>query len=116
MSWEIILVDDGSEDNTWMEIMSLYKSDMRVKGVRLSRNFGHQYALFAGLSQTTGEAVITMDADLQHSPQLIPILVGEWRKGNKIVHTIRSDPKDLPFLKKVTSKLFYKIFSFLSGV
>jgi dolichol-phosphate mannosyltransferase len=116
MTWEIILVDDGSEDGTWMEITSLYKSDKRVRGIRLSRNFGHQYALFAGLSQATGEAVITMDADLQHSPQTIPVLVDEWMKGNKIVHTVRSDPKDLPFLKRITSRFFYRIFSFLSGV
>jgi len=116
MSWEIILVDDGSRDNTWMEIVSLCKSDTRIKGIRLSRNFGHQYALFAGLSQAMGEAVITMDADLQHSPQVVPTLVDEWQKGNKIVHTVRLDSRDLPFLKKVTSKLFYRIFSFLSGV
>lgn len=116
MSWEIILVDDGSQDNTWTEIMSLCKTDTGIRGVRLSRNFGHQYALFAGLSQARGEAVITMDADLQHTPQTIPLLVDEWQKGNKIVHTVRLDPKNLSFLKKVTSKLFYKIFSFLSGV
>lgn len=116
MSWEIIFVDDGSEDKTWEEIISIYTTDMRVKGIRLSRNFGHQYALLAGLSQAMGEAVITMDADLQHPPKVIPMLVGEWHKGKKIVHTIRLDPKDLPFLKKFTSKLFYKVFAFLSGV
>lgn len=116
MSWEIVFVDDGSEDNTWGEIVSLCGADIRVKGVRLSRNFGHQNALLAGLVRAKGQAVISMDADLQHSPQIIPILVDEWRKGNKIVHTVRLDPEDLPFLKKLTSQLFYKIFSFLSGV
>lgn len=109
-------MDDGSQDKTWIEIMSLCKTDTGVRGIRLSRNFGHQYALFAGLSQAKGEAVITMDADLQHPPQVIPLLVDEWEKGNKIVHTVRLDPKDLSFLKKVTSKLFYRTFSFLSGV
>jgi dolichol-phosphate mannosyltransferase len=116
MYWEVIFVDDGSADNTWREIVSLCEADIRVKGVRLSRNFGHQNALLAGLVRARGQAVISMDADLQHSPQIIPILVDEWRKGSKIVHTVRLDPEDLPFLKKLTSRLFYKIFSFLSGV
>ncbi|MFQ5904823.1 MAG: glycosyltransferase family 2 protein, partial [Candidatus Binatia bacterium] len=94
MSWEIILVDDGSTDNSWEEIVSLYEEDQRVKGIRLSRNFGHQYALLAGLYQAEGEAIVTMDADLQHPPEIIPILVDRWRKGAKIVHTIRTDPED----------------------
>jgi len=116
MSWEVFFVDDGSVDNTWGEIVSLCETDLRVKGVRLSRNFGHQNALLAGLAKAKGQAVISMDADLQHSPQVIPILVKEWQKGNKIVHTVRLDPDGLPFLKRLTSQLFYKIFSFLSGV
>jgi len=116
MSWEIIFSDDGSTDRTWEEIVSLNKSEQNVKGIRLSRNFGHQYALFAGLSQAEGEIVITMDADLQHSPGVIPKLIEEWRKGNKIVNTIRLDSERTSLFKKVSSKLFYKIFSFLSGV
>lgn len=116
MSWEIIFSDDGSTDNTWKEIESLHKEDKRVKGIRLSRNFGHQYALFAGLSNVSGEAVISIDADLQHPPQLIPKLIEEWQKGNKIVHTIRLDPDNISIFKRATSKMFYKIFSFLSGV
>jgi dolichol-phosphate mannosyltransferase len=116
MSWEIIFSDDGSTDRTWQEVVALYRNDARVKGVRLSKNFGHQYALFAGLSQSTGDAVITMDADLQHPPDIIPKLVDEWRKGNKIVHTIRLDPENISLVKKSASKLFYKIFSLLSGV
>ena len=113
---EIIFSDDGSSDGTWREIKSLNQQDGRVKAVRLSRNFGHQYALLAGLSRAAGDAVVTMDADLQHPPWLSPKLVEEWRRGNKIVHTIRLDPASLPFSKRVTSKLFYKIFSVLSGV
>lgn len=82
MPWEIIFSDDGSTDRTWDEITSLHKEDDRVKGVRLSRNFGHQHALLAGLFHATGEAIITMDSDLQHPPEVIPKLVAEWRKGN----------------------------------
>jgi len=116
MTWEIIFVDDGSKDRTWLEVTSLHGSDDRVLGIRLSRNFGHQYALFSGLCRATGEAVITMDADLQHPPQTIPRLVEEWKKGNKVVNTIRRDPSDFSVMKKFTAKVYYKIFSLLSGV
>jgi dolichol-phosphate mannosyltransferase len=113
---EIIFADDGSTDGTWQAVQSLNRQDNRVKGIRLSRNFGHQYALLAGLSRAAGDAVVTMDADLQHPPRVIPELVREWRRGSKIVHTVRLDPKTLPYFKRVSSKVFYKIFSLLSGV
>ena len=114
--WELIIVDDGSTDDTWGEICVLSQQDAAVKGLRLSRNFGHQYAIFAGLSKAAGRAVITMDADLQHPPALIPQLLEYWRAGSKIVHTVRVDHQNTPKLKKITSRLFYKVFSFLSGV
>ncbi|MDZ7343956.1 MAG: glycosyltransferase family 2 protein [candidate division KSB1 bacterium] len=116
LTYEIIFVDDGSADATWQEIAALHLHDSRVKGLRLSRNFGHQYALFAGLSASRGQAVVTMDADLQHPPAVIPELLKEWRKGMKIVHTIRNDHETISWGKKLTSKIFYKLFSFLSGV
>jgi len=116
MPWEIIFSDDGSKDETWEEISCLHEKESRVKGIRLSRNFGHQYALLAGLFHSSGEVVISMDADLQHPPNIIPKLIAEWRKGNKIVHTIRVDPKGISYFKKITSKLFYKTWAYLSGV
>jgi glycosyltransferase involved in cell wall biosynthesis len=116
LCWELIIVDDGSTDGTWREISQLHQRDPRVKGLRLSRNFGHQYALFAGLSSAMGTGVITMDADLQHPPAVIVQLLEQWRKGSWIVHTVRIDHEDIPRLKKITSRIFYKIFSFLSGV
>lgn len=116
LSWEIIFSDDGSRDKTWQAIESLHQRDSRVKGIRLSRNFGHQYALFAGLAQAKGAGVISMDADLQHPPEVIPELVAEWQKGNRIVYTIRLDQENISFFKKTTSRFFYKILSFLSGV
>ena len=116
LSWELIIVDDGSTDGTWAEVGRLHRKDPRVRGLRLSRNFGHQYALFAGLSQASGRAVVMMDADLQHPPAVIPQLLNEWQKGAKIVHTIRLDPPTLSWVKRVTSSLFYRVFSFLSGV
>jgi dolichol-phosphate mannosyltransferase len=116
LTWEILFVDDGSTDDTWKDIESLYKDDPRVHGIRLSRNFGHQNALIAGLSYAGGRAVISMDADLQHPPDVIPLLVDEWRKGYKIVKTVRRDPENISAFKRWTSRLYYRLFSYLSGV
>ncbi len=116
MSWEIVFVDDGSTDDTWNDIKSLHNEDPRVRGIRLSRNFGHQHALIAGLSNAVGDAVISMDADLQHPPEVVPLLVDEWCKGNKIVKTVRVDGENISVFKKLTSKLYYRLFSYLSGV
>jgi len=115
-TWEIIFSDDGSDDKTWENIRTLRKRDTRVKAVRLSKNFGHQYALLAGLSHAEGDAIISMDGDMQHPPEMIPELVEEWRKGNKVVKTIRTNPDDYSVFKKITSRLFYRVFSYLSGV
>jgi dolichol-phosphate mannosyltransferase len=116
MEWEIIFSDDGSSDGTWPGLIALNQSDARVKGLRLSRNFGHQYALFAGLSRARGDAVISMDGDLQHPPELIPELVARWQAGDQVVNTIRQDEQRGHWLKKFTSRLFYRVFSYLSGV
>jgi len=115
-SFEFVFVDDGSTDQSWEIIKSLSKNDNRIRGIRFSRNFGHQYALYAGLMNSRGDAVVTMDADLQHPPSVIPQLLDEWHKGSNIVNTLRIDQKKISFMKKNTSWLFYKIFSFLSGV
>ncbi|MDD5759373.1 MAG: glycosyltransferase family 2 protein [Desulfobulbaceae bacterium] len=115
-SWEVIFVDDGSDDDTWQIIVSLSKGIPGVQGVRLSKNFGHQYALLAGLSRAKGQAVITMDADLQHPVDVLPKLIDAWKNGYKIVQTIRQEPQDFSFFKKVSSKLFYRVFSYCSGV
>ena len=113
---EIIFVDDGSSDLTWERILSLHRMDQNVKALRLSRNFGHQYALLAGLARAAGDAVISMDADLQHPPEVIPIMVSEWQKGNKIVNTVRKDPEDFSLAKRVATRVFYRGFSYLCGV
>jgi dolichol-phosphate mannosyltransferase len=115
-SWELVFVDDGSTDETWKEIRSLHQQDGRIHGVRLSRNFGHQDALVAGMTHARGDAVITMDADLQHPPHLVPLLIAEWRKGSKIVKTVRREAPDLSAFKRMTSRLYYRLFSYLSGV
>lgn len=116
LSWEVIIVDDGSRDATWQEISALHERDGRIKGLRLSRNFGHQYALFAGFHAADGRAVVTMDADLQHPPDVIPRLIEKWEEGHRIVNTVREDPEDFTFAKRWSAKAFYALLSFLSGV
>jgi len=114
--YELILIDDGSSDNTWSAIEAASQSSNVVRGIRLSRNFGHQNALLAGLSEARGEAIISMDGDLQHPPSSLPALIELWRKGNKIVSTKRTQTEHLGVFKTKTSEWFYKIFSWLSGV
>lgn len=116
MEWEVIFCDDGSDDPTWAVIASLYEKDRRIRGIRFSRNFGHQYALFAGMQHASGRAVITMDGDLQHPPALVPEMVNRWRAGDRIVHTVRIANETQGAFKRVSSDLFYRLFSFLSGV
>jgi dolichol-phosphate mannosyltransferase len=107
--FEIIFVDDGSDDGTYVAIQKLRQQDHRIKAISFSRNFGHQAALTAGLQYAAGDAVITMDGDLQHPPSLIPTLIEKWQEGNQIVFTIRESTADESFFKKLTSKLFYRI-------
>jgi len=113
---EIIFVDDGSEDNTWTLLNQLRLQDNRIKLICLSRNFGHQAALLAGIENAKGQCVITMDGDLEHPPELIPVLVKKWRQGAKIVNTRRRSSAKLSVGKKFTSSFFYKVFRFLSGL
>ena len=116
VEWEVIFCDDGSDDASWNKIDILHKNDKRIKGIRFSRNFGHQYALFAGMQHASGKAVITMDGDLQHPPALLPDMLERWRAGDKIVHTVRVYSEKQGVLRRVSSDIFYRLFSFLSGV
>ncbi len=115
-SREIIVVDDGSRDGTWEVILSLARSHADVRGVRLSRNFGHQGALLAGLTEAAGDAIVMLDADGQHPPALVPELVRRWRSGARVVQTLRRDPPHLPLFKRFTSRAYYRVFSRLTGV
>lgn len=114
--YEILIINDGSSDETASVLKALSESFRCVRYINFSRNFGHQAALRAGLTHAKGACVIAMDADLQHPPEVIPQLVEKWRLGYKIVRTRRNDTKATPFFKKVTSRLFYRLISFLSGV
>lgn len=114
--FEIVLVDDGSSDGTWLRIVEQSKLHPVLRGARLARNFGHQAALLAGLSEARGKAVVSMDGDLQHPSELIPELYARWREGYKVVNTVRSDAEDTSFFKRTTSRWFYGVFSRLTGV
>ncbi|MDD4957427.1 MAG: glycosyltransferase family 2 protein [Candidatus Omnitrophica bacterium] len=111
---EFVLVDDGSKDSTWEKLATFALSDKRVSAVRLSRNFGHQQALTCGYDLARGDVVISMDADLQDPPEVVDLLVEEWKKGADIVFTVRERRHGEGLLKKLTARWFYKIFTFVS--
>lgn len=116
LEFEVVLVDDGSRDRTWGKIEAWATRDRRIRGLQLSRNFGQQAALLAGLHAADGDHFLMLDGDGQHPPALIPELVAKSREGFEIVHTCREEDRDLPWLKRVTSRWFYKVFSWFSDV
>lgn len=106
--FEILFVNDGSKDNTLNIIKDLRKKDSRVSYVNLSRNFGKEIAMIAGLDYAKGDAVIIIDADLQDPPELIPQMIEYWEKGYDDVYAKRRSRKGESWLKKFTSKMYYK--------
>ncbi|MBV5312390.1 MAG: glycosyltransferase family 2 protein [Prolixibacteraceae bacterium] len=114
--YEIIYVNDGSRDNTYQVILSLAKENPAIKYISFSRNFGHQNALKAGYDFATGDCAISLDADLQHPPAVIPELIAKWEEGFEIVNTIRDDHESISFQKKISSRIFYQIMRKLSDV
>ena len=106
--WEYIFVDDGSRDRTLEILRDLAGRSDRVRYISFSRNFGHEAALTAGLDHAAGDAVITLDGDLQHPPELIPRLLEEWRAGSQIVYARRESAEHLPALKAFLSRWFYR--------
>jgi dolichol-phosphate mannosyltransferase len=113
-AFEVILVDDGSDDSTWKHIEQQHGQDVRIRGLRLARNFGHQNALFAGLRMAAGAAVISLDGDLQHPPELIGQMVERWRQGYYVVAMRRTYPESESWFKRLSSRAFYSVFSYLA--
>lgn len=115
-NYDITFIDDGSNDGTVDALKEQTQLKSNVFFIVLSRNFGHQNALKAGLDNSNGDAVISMDGDLQHPPSLIPELIKHWEAGNDIVYTIRKDHHEIPMMKRKTSNLFYNLMNRLSDI
>jgi len=113
---EIIFVDDGSTDDTAQCVRRLRVSDPAVRLVRFVRNFGHQAALFAGLEAARGAAVITLDCDLQHPPELLPGMLEAWRSGALVVQPVRLRTSGVGWFKRFSSGIFYRFINLLSEV
>lgn len=113
---ELIFVDDGSKDGTAIILERLSQLDKRIRTIILARNFGHQIALTCGLEHADGDAVITMDGDLQHPPEMLPILLSKWEEGFEIVQTIRVDTEGVSWFKKFSSGMFYKVMNYMSNI
>lgn len=111
--YEIILVEDGCPDNSWITIEEICKNNSKVKGIKLSRNFGQHYAITCGLNAAKGDWIVVMDCDLQDQPEEIPNLLNKANEGYDIVFAQRENRQDT-FLKKLSSTLFYKVFSYLT--
>ena len=115
-SWELVFVDDGSTDGSLQAIKDLAKQDNKVYYVELSRNFGHQYALKAGLDVSDGDCVISMDCDLQHPPEVVLKLIKKWEEGYDVVYTRRNPNRNLSWIKRKTSSLFYSLMDKISDL
>ncbi len=112
--YEIIFIDDGSNDKTAEEIKKYAAKNQNIKLISFTRNFGHQMALTAGYMFAQGDCVISLDADLQDPPEIIPQMIKKWQKGAKIVYAKREKREGEGFFKKNTASFFYKIINFLS--
>ncbi len=108
-TWELVLVDDGSTDNSAEMIREYSRKDARVRPVIFARNFGHQLAVTAGLDYSRGQAVIIIDADLQDPPEVILEMLDKWKQGNEVVYGVRTDREGETWFKLLTAKIFYRL-------
>jgi glycosyltransferase involved in cell wall biosynthesis len=116
VNFEFVCVDDGSRDDTLVHLIAAGRLDARFVVIELSRNFGKEAALTAGIDAATGDAIVPIDADLQDPPTLIPKLIEEWRKGAEVVLARRIDRSSDSFLKRKTAEAFYRVHNKLSSV
>ncbi len=115
-NFEIIYVNDGSRDNSFLELVKLSKEDSRVKYINFSRNFGHQIAVTAGLDLSKGDAVVIIDGDLQDPPEVIPEMYAKHKEGFEVVYGQRLKRKGESFFKKISAKYFYRILKKITSV
>lgn len=116
LDYELILVDDGSKDETWNIITKLKEEYKNIKGIKFSRNFGKEAALLAGVTKASGDAVITMDSDLQHPPKYIKDMILKWQDGYKIVECVKNKRNKESLIYKLCAAIFYKTMQRLTGV
>lgn len=115
-TYEILVIDDGSTDQSRYVLRQLSDAYPVIRFLSFSRNFGHQLALRAGYEHARGDAVICLDADLQHPPELIPTLIAKWREGFEVVYTVRQPDASLSWSKRTTSRLFYRALRSVSNL
>ena len=116
IEWSLLVVNDGSRDGTVAVLESLYAADPRVSYLALSRNFGHQAALAAGLEEAEGDVFVTMDGDLQHPPELIAEMLDAWRRGYDVVHTRKVETEDLGWARSLATRLAYRAIGWVANV
>jgi len=114
--YEIIFVNDGSTDNSLEIMKKLHSNDKRIKIISFSRNFGHQMAITAGIDYASGEAVVTIDADLQDPPEMIPELIKKWKEGYDVVYGVRKKREGESFFKKATASIFYRLLNRVTDI
>lgn len=114
--YEIIFANDGSTDNSLKILNKFADENSKIKVISFSRNFGHEAAMIAGIDHATGDGIVCLDADLQHPPQLIPLIIEKFKIGYNIINMVRTKNEDVGFMKKITSNLFYKVLNTLSTV
>jgi len=115
-NWRVLYVNDGSSDGSEELLDDLAHEHENTRVLHLSRNFGHMAALVAGIDHAEGDAVVMLDADLQHPPEMIPEMIRQWREGVDIVQAVRDDTEDVGFFKRVTSSVFYRAFRFMTNL
>jgi len=108
-SWELIMIDDGSQDGSTDLIRELHEQDQRIRPLIFARNFGHQIAVTAGLDYSRGDAVVIIDADLQDPPEVILDLIDKWREGFEVVYAVRSEREGETWFKEFTASVFYRL-------
>src|SRR5262249_34220049 len=115
-SWEVIFVNDGSTDSSFAKLKDICTAESRFRLVSFSRNFGHQFAITAGLDYARGEAVVVMDADLQDPPEVVAEMLTRFREGFDIVHGVRRTREKESVFKRATAYLFYRILKAMVGI
>lgn len=115
-AWELIYVDDGSADDSFAQLAAFAEREPRVRVVKLSRNFGHQIAITAGLDRASGDCAVVIDADLQDPPEVVARMVEKWREGFDVVYGVRSKRKGEGPLKLLTASVFYRLLDRITGI